>query len=110
LTLGDTLGSQLPVWLKEVGAFASIPRGWLLWLLDGLSWMTGPTATSFVNPSPVHHHGSGWRGRSLVSTSIGDESLTLLGAHEGQVADPVIEAGFSSEVYTSLEAISVEPP
>src|SRR5262252_6443363 len=33
LTLGDTLSSQLPVLLKEVGAFESIPA-WLATLVD----------------------------------------------------------------------------
>ena len=54
--------------------------------------MTVPTATSLVNPLPLHDHGEGWRGRPLVSTFAGEESLIFLGAYRGQVADPVIEA------------------
>src|SRR6267378_3811993 len=54
--------------------------------------MTVPTATSFVNPSPFHDPGSGWRGRPLVSTFTGEESLIFLGAYRCQVADPLIEA------------------
>jgi hypothetical protein len=55
--------------------------------------MTVPTATSFVNPLPGYAHGEGWQGRPLVSTSIGDDVLNSLGAHGGEVADPMIEAG-----------------
>ncbi len=57
LTLGDALGSQLPVLLKKVRAFESTPRGWPSGLRCCCSWMTVPTATSFVNPSPFNHHG-----------------------------------------------------
>src|SRR5437867_1569446 len=37
LTLGDTLSSQLPVLLKEVGAFESIPA-WLAIDLQKMNW------------------------------------------------------------------------
>src|SRR5215471_2480382 len=66
-------------------------RGWLPGLMCGMSWMTVPTATSFVNPSPFGD-GSGWRGRALVSTFVVGTSLMFLGVHGGQVADPLIEA------------------
>src|SRR5215471_11875579 len=69
-------------------------RGWLPGLIGGMSWMTVSTATSFVNPSPFGD-GSGWRGRSLVSTFVVGTSLMFLGVHGGQVADPLIEAGLA---------------
>src|SRR5690348_971266 len=53
--------------------------------------MTAPTATSFVHLSPCDD-GEGWRGRPLISTFAEGESLMFLGAHGGQVADPLIEA------------------
>src|SRR5919198_2038433 len=67
-------------------------RGCLRWLMCGMSWMTVPTTTSFVNPLPVYAQGEGWQGRPLVSTSIGGDSLNSLGSHGGEVADPMIEA------------------
>src|SRR5262245_16446158 len=67
-------------------------RGWPRGLMCGISWMTVPTATSFVNPLPGYAHGEGWQGRPLVSTSIGDDVLNSLGSHGGEVADPMIEA------------------
>jgi hypothetical protein len=57
-----------------------------------MSWLTIPTATSFVNPLPVYEQGEGWQSRPLVSTSLGGESIIFLALRGSEVADPVIEA------------------
>src|SRR5262245_39026750 len=67
-------------------------RGWRPGLMGDMSWMTVPTVTSFVHPWPLCYSGSGWRGRPHVSTSMRGESFFCYGHHEGQVADPMIEA------------------
>jgi hypothetical protein len=74
--------------------------------------MTVPTATSFVNPSPWNKHGSGWRGRPLVSTSTGIEPLNFLGSAGGQVADPMIEAdlALAQGAYREASALGCAPP
>src|SRR5207249_617613 len=92
LTLGDTLGSQLPVLLKEVRTLESIPawlavRVALLRVLDA-----GAHSDLLCSSLAFDADGSGWRGRPLISTSIGVEPLITLGSYGGQVADPMIEA------------------